>query len=99
MSTGFGRAQAYVEEDSSVEASLVAWQALWQLHRSNANYNPDFGIESAWRMQWQDWGVPLEDDEIVVQIDGGEFRARNFHKIGLVFWDPEAGAKIYGRPS
>jgi hypothetical protein len=81
-----------------LDPALAAWTATWRAIRSNATYNHEFGFESAWRGQWAAWGYPMEDDEILVVIQGKNYQARNFSKAGLVYWDIAQGAKVFGRP-
>jgi hypothetical protein len=81
-----------------VDPTVAAWSSLWRAVRPNATYNHNFGFERSWRGQWQDWGYPLEDNEITISLNGQTYQARNFHKVGLVYWDPAKGAEVYGRP-
>jgi hypothetical protein len=76
----------------------LAWPSRWRAVRPNAVYNHAYGLEGAWRANADEWGFPLEDAEQDVELDGGEwFKARTFHKIGLVIWRPE-GPEVIGWP-
>lgn len=83
---------------AAADPTVAAWQATWRSLRPNAVYNHDFGFERSWRGQWQDWGYPMEDVEFPVLVSGKTYQARNFTKIGLVYWNPSTGAQVYGRP-
>lgn len=76
----------------------AAWQALWQALRPDNEYHEDWGFERAWREKFDTWGFPLESTEIEVEHGGAARKGRNFHKIGLVIWEPTTGCVVLGRP-
>jgi hypothetical protein len=81
-----------------LDPKVLSWQASWQAIVSDNIYNPGFGLETAWRNNFDKWGYPLENAEFDILVSGKMYKARNFHKIGLVYWNPSVGAVEYGRP-
>ena len=75
---------------------VIAWTARFRIVRPNAVYNHTWGIEGAWRDNFDAWGYPLEDTEQDVTVGNQTYKGRTFHKIGLVYWEPSSGATVLG---
>jgi len=86
-----------IETVVPADPNVSSWQATWRALRPNATYNHDFGFERSWRGQYTAWGYPMEDVEFPVLVNGKTYQARNFTKVGLVYWDPATGAQTYAR--
>lgn len=82
----------------TLSLSEVAWTARWRTIVTNATYNHNFGLETAYRQADGAWGYPIEQDEIRVTYNGRLVQGRNFTEAGLVVWLPESGATVVGRP-
>lgn len=79
--------------------SDVAWLARWRAVRPSAEYHAQFGIEGAWRQNFDDWGYPLEDVEQDVDHDSRTLKGRTFSRVGLVLWNPSNGPEVVGWPA
>lgn len=80
-----------------MDALTAAWNARWKaIARDNADWNYNFGLDKAWRDNFDAWGYPLENAEQNVDyLTSKKVPARTFDKIGMVVWLP-AGAKVVG---
>lgn len=75
----------------------IAWASRWRAVLPDAQYNPSFGLETAWRENADEWGYPLEDNELDVEHNGQTYRGRTFSGVGMVIWTDD-GADIIGWP-
>lgn len=76
----------------------LAWPSRWRALRPNAVYYPTFGLETAWRTNFDQWKYPLEDTEAEVLWNGQTVKGRTFSGVGLVIWDPAHGPVVVGWP-
>lgn len=76
----------------------LAWSSRWKAIRPNAVYNAGFGLEGAWRENFDSWGYPLEDTETDVDHNGQTLKGRTFSRAGLIVWNPSTGPEIVGWP-
>lgn len=79
------------------QASLNArWKAVAR-NNVDVNVHPEtgFGLDKAWRDNYEAWGYPLEDHEVEIDHEGKKRMGRTFDKQGFVVWLP-SGHKVLG---
>jgi hypothetical protein len=78
------------------DSLYVAWNARWKaVIQDNMDWNPAFGLDSTWKDNFDDWGYPLENREVMFSFEGKDIPGRTFEKVGLVGWFPD-GHRVLG---
>lgn len=80
----------------ATDAATAGLKSFWQSIKATAKWNPGAGITKEWSKQPQEWGPPIEIDEVPVEHNGKTLKGRTFLKIGMVVWDPDTGAEVVG---
>jgi hypothetical protein len=74
-----------------MDAGVAGLKASWQSIKATAKWSPDAGLVKEWSKHVQEWGPPLEIDEVSVDFEGRALKGRTFLKVGMVVWVPETG--------
>lgn len=81
----------------SLDIASGAWEARWKAVRHDAEFHYEWGLETAWRARFEEFGYPLEETEQTFSYQGQDVPGRTFSTAGLVLWLPE-GATVIGWP-